>query len=141
MITTEKGVFYTEKGAAELWESELETEKVAYKYNNMEIFNSFLQAMILVENQEKNLRAQGNSSGRLDGKMSGGNPKAFVCFDYDGLSWKINYDTHFYRLRQALDEIKQSRNPFVAQPTPKGRCLTLRGDLIRGFKHLYIYAL
>jgi hypothetical protein len=50
MTTTEKGVFYTEKGAAELWESELETEKVAYlaMQEQIKLRKAILEQLVLL---------------------------------------------------------------------------------------------
>jgi hypothetical protein len=91
------------------------------------------------------MRAANPSHRRLDGQVAGGNREVVGRFRHRDRVWKVHADTHYEPLLIAYEAVKTGTDdPFIEEPTRRGRCLDLLPELRAqrqdpAHKYLYIY--
>lgn len=101
-------------------------------------FAAFVEAVVLP------LRAEHPTYRRLDGWPSGGNWEVAGRFRYADSLWTVHADTHFEPLLLAYEAARNGDDPFLVEPTKKGRSLNVQPALRARmanprFKYIYVY--
>lgn len=101
-------------------------------------FAAFVEAVVLP------LRAEHPTRRRLDGWPSGGNWEVAGRFRHADSLWTVHADTHFEPLLLAYEASQHGEDPFLVEPTKRGRSLNIQPALRARMtnprlKYIYVY--